>query len=89
MELHSLQSHVQIQQFPQKQQQPIARPGPALASTFDALSYNFRDGLTLPALEMPQLLAAHAPLADNSKTGAELIRHLPENSSQVRPSQTT
>jgi hypothetical protein len=91
LEHHSHQSHVQIQQFPQKQQQPIARPGPALASTFDALSYNFRDGLTLPALEMPQLLAAHAPLADNSKTGTgpELIRHLPENSSQARSSQAT
>ena len=34
----------------------------ALASTLDALAYNFRDGLTLPALDMPQQLAAPAPL---------------------------
>ena len=87
LEQHSHQSHVQMQQFPQKQQQPIARPGPALASTFDALSYNFRDGLTLPALDMPQLLPApfSAPPADNSKAAAELMRHLPE----ARPSQIT
>jgi len=55
----------------------------------DALAYNFRDGLILPALDMPQLLAAPAPLADNSKTGAELILYLPENSSKARPSQIT
>jgi hypothetical protein len=40
----------------------------ALASTLDALAYNFRDGLTLPALDMPQQLAAPAPLADDSRS---------------------
>jgi serine/threonine protein kinase len=67
-----LEQHAQVQmqqlqqrqqQFAQRQQQPISRPGPALASTFDALSYTNRDGLKLPALEPPQLLGLHTSLA--------------------------
>jgi hypothetical protein len=55
-----LHLQMQQQQMAQRQQQPISRPGPALASTFDALSYTSRDGLKLPALEPPRLLSPHA-----------------------------
>jgi hypothetical protein len=71
---HQLEQHAQVQmqqmqqrqqQCAQRQQQPISRPGPALASIFDALSYTDRDGLNLLTLEPPQMLGMHAAVANS------------------------
>jgi hypothetical protein len=64
---HAQMQHLQMQQqqMAQRQQQPISRPGPALASTFDALSYTSRDGLKLPALDLPRLLSPHTNVHEN------------------------
>jgi outer membrane murein-binding lipoprotein Lpp len=80
---HQLEQHAQVQmqqlqqrqqQIAQRQQLPISRPGPALASTFDALSYTNREGLKLPTLELPQLLGPHANLSGETKEGTPIMQ---------------